>query len=121
MVVDALTYAGEPGEDAYLHDEPIWCNDTPDDKQSMAVWRREAGLRVRPARKSNMRRLSYEWLAGLREICFNPEWAPLAYEEFRLKEYGRDRGGTWVDEIPDGNDLSIDAVRYAMMGDVLRG
>ena len=94
MVVDALTYAGEPGEDAYLHDEPIWCNDTPDDKQSMAVWRREAGLRVRPARKSNMRRLSYEWLAGLREICFNPEWAPLAYEEFRLKEYGRDRGGT---------------------------
>jgi len=26
-----------------------------------------------------------------------------------------------VDEIPDGNDHSIDAVRYAMMGDVLRG
>lgn len=48
-------------------------------------------------------------------------WAPLAYEEFRLKEYGRDRGGTWVDEIPDGNDHSVNAVRYAMMGDVLRG
>ena len=39
------------GEDAYLHDELIWCDVTPDGKQSMAVWRREAGLRVRPARK----------------------------------------------------------------------
>ena len=56
MVVSALTYADEPGEDDYLHDELIWCDDTPDGKQSMAVWRREAGLRVRPARKSNMRR-----------------------------------------------------------------
>ena len=121
MVVDALTYADEPGEDAYLHDELIWCDDTPDGKQSMAVWRREAGLRVRPARKSNMRRLSYEWLAGLREICIDPERAPLAYEEFRLKEYDRDRDGTWIDDIPDGNDHSIDAVRYAMMDDVLRG
>lgn len=45
----------------------------------------------------------------------------LAYEEFRLKEYNRDRDGTWLDDIPDGNDHSIDAVRYAMMDDVLRG
>ena len=111
---------GDEGrEDAYLHDKLVWCDDTPDGKQSMAVWRREAGLRVRPARKSNMRRLSYEWLAGLREICIDPERAPRAYEEFRLKEYDRD--GTWPDDIPDGNDHSIDAVRYAMMDDVLRG
>lgn len=45
---------------------------------------------------------------------------PLAYEEFRLKEFERDRDGTWVDEIPDGNDHSIDAVRHAAMDDVLR-
>lgn len=68
-----------------------------------------------------MRRLSYEWLAGLREIVIDPVRCPLAYEEFRLKEFERDRDGTWVDEIPDGNDHSIDAVRYAVMGDVLRG
>ena len=68
---------------SYLHDELVWCDNTPDRKQSMAVWRREAG--------------------------------------FQLKEYERDRDGTWVDEIPDGNDHSIDAVRYAMMDDVLRG
>ena len=51
---------------------------------------------------------------------------PLAYEEFRLKEFRlkefeRDRDGTWVDEIPDGNDRSIDAVRHAAMDDVLGG
>ncbi|NHM14790.1 hypothetical protein GMI68_08475 [Eggerthellaceae bacterium zg-886] len=38
-----------------------------------------------------------------------------------LKEYMRDRDGNWIDEIPDGNDHSIDAVRYAMMEDVLKG
>lgn len=85
----------------------------------MAVWRRELGLRVRPAQKSNMRRLSYEWLAWLREIVIAPVRCPLTYEEFRLKEFERDRDGTWVDEIPDGNDHSIDAVRYAVMDDVL--
>ena len=121
MAAEALTYADEPGGDAYQHDELIWADDTPDGQQSMAVWRRELGLRVRPARKSNMRRLSYEWLAGLREIVIDPVRCPLAYEEFRLKEFERDRDGTWVDEIPDGNDHSIDAVRYAMMDDVLRG
>ena len=33
----------------------------------------------------------------------------------------RDKEGNWIDEIPDGNDHSIDAVRYAMLDDVLRG
>ena len=121
IAAEALTYADEPGGDPDLHDELIWADDTPDGKQSMAVWRRELGLRVRPARKSNMRWLSYEWLAGLREIVIDPVRCPLAYEEFRLKEFERDRDGTWVDEIPDGNDHSIDAVRYAVMDDVLRG
>lgn len=121
MAAEALTYADEPGGGPCQHVELIWADDTPDGKQSMAVWRRELGLRVRPARKRNMRRLSYEWLAGLRGIVIDPVRRPLAYEEFRLKEFERDRDGTWVDEIPDGNDHSIDAVRYAVMDDVLRG
>ena len=121
MVADVLTFPDAPTEDPYRHDELIWADDTPDGKQSMAVWRRELGPRVRPARKNNMRRLSYEWLAGLREIVIDPVRRPLADEEFRLKEFERDRDGTWMDEIPDGNDHSIDAVRYAMMDDVLRG
>lgn len=121
MAVEELTFADEPGAEPYQHDELIWCDDTPDGKQSMAVWRRDFGLRARPARKSNMRRLSYEWLAGLREIVIDPVRCPLTLEEFRLKEYARDRDGTWIDDIPDGNDHSIDAVRYAMMDDALRG
>lgn len=121
MVVDAMTYSDVAGEDAYFHDELIWCDDTPDGKQSMAVYRRDFGLRARPARKARMRRLSYDWLAGLREICIDAERCPLTYAEFTCKEYLRDRDGTWIDDIPDGNDHSIDAVRYAMMDDVLRG
>ena len=121
MVVSALTYADEPGEDAYLHDELIYCDDTPDSKVQMNVWRRELGLRVHAARKARMRRLSYEWLAGLREIVIDSERCPLTFSEFTLKEFERDKEGNWIDEIPDGNDHSIDAVRYAMLDDVLRG
>jgi phage terminase large subunit len=83
--------------------------------------RRELGMRVQPARKSNMRHLSYEWLAGLREIVIHAMRCPPAHEEFRLKEFDKDRDGTWVDEMPDGNDHPIDAVRYAVMDNVLRG
>ena len=49
------------------------------------------------------------------------EVAPGTYEEFVTKEYERDRDGTWLDIIPDGFDHSIDAVRYALMDDILRG
>ena len=44
----------------------------------------------------------------------------LAYKEFRPKEYERARDGEWLDDIPDDNIHSIDAVRYAMMDEVLR-
>ena len=49
------------------------------------------------------------------------ERCPLTFAEFVKKEYLRDRDGNWLDEIPDGQDHSIDAMRYAMMDDVLRG
>lgn len=121
LVVDALTYADAPGEEPYYHDELVWCDDTPDGKVAMATYRRDCGVRARPARKSHMRRLSYDWLAGLREIVIDSVRCPLTFAEFTLKEYMRDREGRWIDEIPDGKDHSIDAVRYAVMEDVLRG
>lgn len=68
-----------------------------------------------------VRRLSYEWLAGLREIVIDPKRCPLTFSEFTLKEFERDKEGNWIDEIPDGNDHSIDAVRYALMSDMLCG
>ena len=67
-----------------------------------------------------MRRISYMWLAGLRSIEIDPVRCPHAFEEFRLKEFEKNKAGEWIDEIPDGNDHSIDAVRYMMMSDVLR-
>ena len=121
IVVDSLTFPDEQGAEAYFHDQIVYCDDTPDSKVQMNVWRRELGIRVHAARKARMRRLSYEWLAGLREIVIDPERCPLTFSEFTLKEFEKDKEGNWIDEIPDGNDHSIDAVRYAMMDDVLRG
>lgn len=63
----------------------------------------------------------YECLAGLREMVIDSERCPLTFAEFTLKKCMRDKNGAWIDEIPDGNDHSIDAVRYAMMEDVPRG
>lgn len=60
MMVDALSFSDKTGEEPYLHNELIWCDDTPDGKQPMAVYQREYGLQARPARKSRMRKLSYE-------------------------------------------------------------
>lgn len=121
IVVEALTYSDDSKTAAYFHDQSIWCDDTADGKVQMATYKREYGLHVRPARKGNMRRLSYQWLAGLREIVIDDARCPLTFEEFASKEYERDKDGRWVDEIPDGNDHSIDAVRYAVMDDVIRG
>ena len=60
MMVGALAFSDKTGEEPYLHNELIWCDDTPDGKQPMAVYQREYGLQARPARKSRMRKLSYE-------------------------------------------------------------
>ena len=40
-----------------------------------------------------MRRLSYEWLAGLWEIVIGAERCPLTFAEFTLKEFERNREG----------------------------
>jgi phage terminase large subunit len=101
--------------------ERVRRDDTLDSKMQMNTWRRELGIRVHAARKARMRRLSYEWLAGLREIVIDPDRCPLTFSEFTLKEFERDKEGNRIDDIPDGNDHSIDAVRYTMMDDVLRG
>ena len=60
-------------------------------------------------------------LAGFREIVIDNKRCPLTFSEFTLKEFERDKEGNWIDDIPDGNDHSIDAVRYAMLDDILRG
>lgn len=121
IVVDALTYADRPGDKPYFHNQDIWYDDTPDGKVQGTVYRKDYGLRARAAQKGNIRDYSYQWLAGLREIVIDPKRCPHALEEFRLKEFDRDeRTDEWLPTIPDGNDHSIDAVRYAMMRDIRR-
>ncbi|MDO4429268.1 MAG: hypothetical protein Q4B91_07225 [Atopobiaceae bacterium] len=49
-------------------------------------------------------------------------WVPEHLKDYLRKlGFEKDKEGNWIDEIPDGNDHSIDAARYAMMDDVLRG
>ncbi len=87
----------------------------------MFRWRAAIRIGARPARKGRTRKLSYEWLSGLREVVIDSERSPPTFAEFVGGEYLRDRDGRWPDEIQDGDDHLIDAVRYAMMEDVLRG
>lgn len=118
IVREALTYADSPGAGPYYHDQRVLCDDA--NPADIAVYRR-AGVRAAAAGKGNMRKPSYQWLSGLREIAIDPERCPLTFAEFALCEYERDKDGNWVDDYPDGNDHSIDAVRYAMMREVQRG
>lgn len=99
-------------------DEWVLCDDA--NPSDIRVYRDE-GVKARSAEKGNMRRASYLWLAGLREIVIDPVRCPLTFEEFSLCEYAKDRAGEWIDDFPDGNDHSIDAVRYAVMQEVRRG
>lgn len=98
ILLDAMTYADEDGEEPYFHNELIWADDTPVGKQQMAVYRREFGMRIRLARKARMRKLSYERLAGLREIVIDPMRARRHTRNSRSKsifetlmEHGRTR------------------------------
>lgn len=119
IVRDSLTYPNSDGGEPVFHNQRIWYDDTADGKAQGERYRR-MGLNARPAEKGNMREYSYQWLQGLREIVIDPNRCPLTFEEFSLKEYERDKDGEWMEGIPDGNDHSIDAVRYAMMRDVRR-
>lgn len=47
------------------------------------------------------------------EIHIGMKRAPLAYEEFYLKEHNCD--GMWLDDIPNSTDNSASTVRHAMM------
>ena len=75
---------------------------------------RAYGSRCRPALKGpDSRRYSYKWLQSLERIVIDPARCPKTAEEFSRCEYPRNREGELMGVYPDGNDHSIDAVRYA--------
>ncbi len=75
---------------------------------------RAYGLCARPAVKGpGSREYSYKWLSGLRAIIIDNKRCPVAAKEFLDYEYERDKEGNVISGYPDGNDHTIDAVRYA--------
>lgn len=73
-----------------------------------------AGINAREAEKGpESRRYSYKWLQSLVRIVIDPARCPVAADEFLHKEYERDKDGMVIEGYPDGDDHTIDAVRYA--------
>jgi phage terminase large subunit len=60
------------------------------------------------------RRYSFKWLQSLSGIVIDPARCPNAAREFREYAYERTGDGELLNSFPDGNDHSIDAVRYAL-------
>ena len=76
---------------------------------------RAFGLAARPAEKGpGSREMSYKWLQGLSAIIIDNTRCPVAAKEFIGKEYERDKEGNVISGYPDGDDHTIDAVRYAL-------
>ena len=59
------------------------------------------------------RRYSIKWLQGLSKIVIDPARCPNAAREFSRYAYERTKDGEVLNSYPDGNDHSIDALRYA--------
>lgn len=99
-------------EHGLTRDELIICD--ANEPKSISDYDTKYGLRARSAIKGpGSREYSFKWLAGLREIVIDPIRCPNAAREFMEYEFERDEEGEIVDGYPDGNDHTIDAVRYA--------
>ena len=54
------------------------------------------------------------WLRELREIVVDAQRCPVAAGELTAYEYARDSSGAFLNECPDRNNHTIDALRYAL-------
>ena len=84
------------------------------EKKSVGDYR-EYGSLCRPAVKGpDSRRYSYKWLQSQKKIVIDPIRCPYASQEFPEYEYERNSDDEIISGYPDGNDHSIDSVRYAL-------
>lgn len=116
MVRDALTWADEPGRAPEYHFVPVLSDDA--DPSKIAA-HRDRGVNATAAGKGGNRMRSYEWLAGVRWVI-DPARCPNLAREVRAMEYSRAADGTFLSDVPDGNDHWVDAVRYSVMPIVKR-
>lgn len=116
MVREALTWADAPGRDPEYHYLPVLSDDA--DPSKIAA-HRDCGVNATAAGKGGQRARSYEWLAGVRWVI-DPARCPNLAREARAMEHSRSRDGTFLSDVPDGDDHWVDAVRYSVMPIVKR-
>lgn len=76
---------------------------------------RRLGVQAIPARKgAGSVEHGIRWLKERDEIVIDPANCPRAAKEFSTYEYARDKGGAFLNECPDKDNHTIDAVRYAL-------
>lgn len=94
-----------------LGKQPIICDSA--EPKSISDLRNE-GLKCLPAAKGAGSVLyGIKWLQH-RKIVIDPERTPNAYREFVTYEYSRTRDGEFLADVPDKDNHTIDAVRYAL-------
>lgn len=83
---------------------------------------RDYGLNLAPAKKGrDSRPQGFKFLQDLRKITIDPRRCPNAAREFSSYELERDKNGNFKAEYPDGNDHTIDAIRYALERESRKG
>lgn len=94
------------------HTDIITCDSA--EKKSTADFR-SYGINARNAEKGpNSVKEGLKWLQSRRKIVIDPTRCPETEKEFRLAEYETNKEGQVLSTIPDINNHSIDATRYAM-------
>ncbi|WP_317619383.1 terminase large subunit [Apilactobacillus apisilvae] len=87
--------------------------DSAEPKTIAEMGRSGLGLYLMAAVKGASRRQGFKWLQDLREIVIDPERCPNSAREFTTYELERDKDGNLKADYPDGNDHTLDAIRYS--------
>lgn len=82
--------------------------------QSTGDFRAYGALCRRTVKGPESRKYSYQWLQSLKKIVIDPVRTPYTCTEFTEYEYERNKDDEVISSYPDGNDHSIDSVRYAL-------
>lgn len=95
------------------HNFTVWCDSS--EPRTINELRKLGLTRIQGVRKGpDSVRHGIKWLQGLNTIYINPITCPFTYKEFTQYEYVMNKLGEYTGELPDKNNHSIDATRYAL-------
>lgn len=106
----ALTWKEDDGK-TYYHKHKVYSDDA--EPQSIAP-QRDNNVDARPSGKGGNREASYRFLQSCTWVI-DPNRCPQLAREVREMQYEVNADGEVLNDIPDGNDHRIDAVRYSIM------